>query len=134
LVLAWKDSPPEALSGIISRSLFWWLNDLLLSGFKSSLKLESIRPMDQSMDSEGLMTRLSSIWERRDGKEGKHTLLKATVRCLRWPFLMGGSPRLCLIGFKFSQPWLIQRVVDFVGEAEGNERRDIGYGPIGAAA
>jgi len=96
--------------------------------------LETLWPTNQSMDSEGLMVKLSSIWEGRDGREGKHALLKATMKSLRWPFLMGGFPRLCLIGFKFSQPLLIQRVVDFVGEVEGRERRDIGYGLIGAAA
>lgn len=134
LVPTWRSVPRETLSGVISRSLFWWLNDLLKRGFKSNLRLEILWPTNQSMDSEGLLDKLSGIWGRGKLREGKYALVRATMRSLRWPFLMGGFPRLCLIGFKFSQPLLIQRVVDFVGEKGGEERRDIGYGLIGAAA
>lgn len=44
-------------------------------------------------------------------------------------------PRLCLIGFNYSQPFLINRIIDFVGETGNNaSSANSGYGLIGATA
>jgi hypothetical protein len=134
LVQPWNRSSPEALSGIVSHSLYWWINALLLKGFKRSLNLTTLWPTDQSMESEHLLTQLSGTWasQRVNGK--KHALAVSLMRSLQWQFVSAGFPRLCLIGLKFSQPLLLQRVVDFVRETTSPQKRNIGYGLIGATA
>lgn len=41
-------------------------------------------------------------------------------------------PRLFLIGFKFSQPFLVERVTDYLTQPEGENDAAIGYSLIGA--
>ena len=41
-------------------------------------------------------------------------------------------PRLCLIGFNFCQPFLINRAVTFSQQAVTTETTNVGYGLIGA--
>lgn len=38
-----------------------------------------------------------------------------------------------MIGFKFAQPFLINRVIDYIQEKGGNDaRKDVGYALVGA--
>lgn len=67
-------------------------------------------------------------------KSSKHSLIKSTFAALKWPILAPALPRLCLIGFDYAQPFLINRTVDFVGEPITPQNKNIGYGLIGAAA
>jgi ATP-binding cassette subfamily C (CFTR/MRP) protein 1 len=133
LIPPWRASSPEALSGVIGRSFFWWLNALMAKGFNNSLSLEMLWPTDHSMDSEKLLASLTDNWVKKGARDGKHALAKACMWTLKWPFLAGLLPRLCLIGFKFSPPLLIQGIVDFVNQVQIQEQREIGYGLIGAA-
>jgi ATP-binding cassette, subfamily C (CFTR/MRP), member 1 len=55
---------------------------------------------------------------------------------MKWPLLSAIFPRICLIGFKFAQPFLINRVIDYVGnkpDLEGSEK-NTGYGLITSTA
>lgn len=45
----WKDASPEATSGAYSRALFIWLNDLMLKGFRSSLTVDTLTPLDSDL-------------------------------------------------------------------------------------
>lgn len=67
-------------------------------------------------------------------KSTKHPLVKSTFTALKWPFLAPVLPRLCLIGFNYAQPFLINRTVHFVGEPSSPQNKNIGYGLIGATA
>lgn len=49
-------------------------------------------------------------------------------------FLAGVLPRLAFTGFNFAQPFLLQRVLDFVDEKESPNSSNIAYGLIGAYA
>jgi ATP-binding cassette subfamily C (CFTR/MRP) protein 1 len=134
LLHPWSRSPPEALSGAISQSLYWWINTLLYRGFKASLSLETLWPTDQSMDSGRLLDRLSNNWTPRTVNAKSHALASSLIKSLLRTFGTAGIPRLLLIGLKFSQPLLLKRIVEFVGEVESTEKRNIGYGLIGATA
>lgn len=53
---------PEELSGIISRSLFYWLNDFIVAGGKKFLVPEDLYPLDNQLSSSYLSPRFWTIW------------------------------------------------------------------------
>jgi ATP-binding cassette subfamily C (CFTR/MRP) protein 1 len=65
-------------------------------------------------------------------RTGPHSLFAATLRRLKWPVLAVVPPRLCLIGFNFCQPFLINRAVTYSQEPSTSQTTNIGYGLIGA--
>ena len=59
----YKAYPPEATSGIINRSFFWWLNPLFVSGFRKLLSLEDLYVVDDELCSERLQSRIEASWQ-----------------------------------------------------------------------
>jgi len=53
----------ESTSGLISRSSFWWLNSLLLSGYNKLLTLDDLPAIYEKLDSAQLAARLQSAWD-----------------------------------------------------------------------
>ena len=60
----YKSFPPEATSGIFSRSLFWWLNPLFVGGWRKILGLEDLYRIDEELMAEGLLEKLEVAWEK----------------------------------------------------------------------
>jgi ATP-binding cassette, subfamily C (CFTR/MRP), member 1 len=69
-----------------------------------------------------------------DDKKAKHSLTVVTMSAFRRDVLAAVIPRLCFIGFSFAQPFLINRVIRFVGEADDDDRMGVMGGLIGATA
>lgn len=109
-----RDLALEATSGPINRSVFWWLNWLFLRGFKGLLQVRDLGSIGNKFDSAKLLAKLDTVWQVSD-KRGRHVLIKASFRAFKVAFLAPVVPRLCLAGFGFAQPFLINRVVSFVG-------------------
>lgn len=68
----------EASAGIISRSLFWWLNRLLFNGSRDILDNEVLGPIDSKFDSEKLLKKLEAAWDKGTMKHcsfQKHLLI-----------------------------------------------------------
>lgn len=69
---------------------------------------------------------------------GKHRKKLALVRSLicdlRWTIVAAAVPRLCLIGFKFAQPFFIDKLIQFVSSEGHSELSGAKYGLLGAAA
>ncbi|EHK26512.1 uncharacterized protein TRIVIDRAFT_20223, partial [Trichoderma virens Gv29-8] len=136
LLHPWNNLAPETTSSIINRSFFWWLNDLLLRGFRTPLSTDTLYEIDDSMKSEKLFHKLQDarqIWSKSRAPH-RYRLLLATCDSLRRPLAVAILPRLCLIGFKFAQPFLINRVITYIqekGDSDG-ARKDIGYALVGA--
>ncbi|RDW69977.1 hypothetical protein BP5796_08374 [Coleophoma crateriformis] len=134
LLPAFSANPPEVLSGILTRGVFWWLNELLLRGYRGSISLQSLWPTDDRMASSRLAADFASTWTTAKHEKGKYSMLIVLVTGLKWPFLVGVVPRICLIGLKFSQPLLIHRIVAYVGQPGAQNDQSIGYGLLGATA
>jgi ATP-binding cassette subfamily C (CFTR/MRP) protein 1 len=66
LLPPYSDYSPEATSGLYARGLFWWLNPLLLLGYKSILHDADLFPADESLTSESLRKRFQVQWSRRE--------------------------------------------------------------------
>lgn len=103
----------ELLAGFWSRSTFSWINPLLLFGFRNGIKNDELPELRQQFDSEAQFLVFKRHWDRRD-KNDKFALLKCCVLADPWPFIYIIVPRLLQIGVLFSQPFLLQDVVDFV--------------------
>lgn len=52
----------ESTSGMMSRSSFWWLNSLLLSGFKRVLSVDALPAIHEKLNSEDLARTLQAAW------------------------------------------------------------------------
>ncbi|OBT51212.1 hypothetical protein VE04_08393, partial [Pseudogymnoascus sp. 24MN13] len=133
LTKSYSNLSPETTSGIFGRSTFYWIKPLLMAGFISTISIDESPPLDTELSSESLHNRLQRTWDRSSHSKS-HALAIATFRCFRTSLLAAVVPRLCLIGFNYSQPFLINRVIDFVGETGNTSSANNGYGLIGATA
>ncbi|KAI9649296.1 hypothetical protein NHQ30_001868 [Ciborinia camelliae] len=133
LKVPYNKYPPEALAGIINTSLFWWLNALIQKGHKSVLSLGDLFDTDKALSSSSLEVKMQKAW-RSQSPNGKYSLLLTILTCFKGPLLTLIFPRICLIGFKFSQPLLINRAISLIDAAETPVNKDIGYALIGATA
>ncbi|KAI2486583.1 Canalicular multispecific organic anion transporter 1 [Pyrenophora tritici-repentis] len=131
LLPEFADCPPEATSGVYRRTTFWWLNDLFKSGFSKALAVEDLFQLDKHLRTDYLHELLGSAWDKKT-IVGPHSLFATTLQNLKWPILAVVPPRLCLIGFNFCQPFLINRAVKFSQDPATAQTKNIGYGLIGA--
>ncbi|KAG6153317.1 hypothetical protein E4U37_003042 [Claviceps purpurea] len=134
-LLMWhcKNVSPEAAASFYSRVFFVWLNGLLLKGYRTSLTVDTLTPLDQDILGASRPDSLLDRWERAN-KRSKTALLWVFICHYRWHLLAGVLPRLAYIGFTFAEPFLVKRVLDFTAEPEGPNTRNFGYGLIGAYA
>ncbi|TID01979.1 Multidrug resistance-associated protein 1 [Colletotrichum higginsianum] len=124
---------PEVTTGIISLSTYFWVNNLLLAGFRKLLTIGDLYALDQSMSAEVLYTKLSPHLERNIAQGRKHALLRSLAGTLAAPLIFPIVPRLCQMGFKFCQPLMIESLLNYLQEPEGASSPNKGYGFIGAA-
>ncbi|OGM47734.1 ABC transporter [Aspergillus bombycis] len=125
---------PEATSGVFNRVSFWWLNPLLVRGFRFKMKLEDLFTLSPEFSGERLGSQMEQAWSKCR-KTRRLALLGAVCRAIKWPLVSALFPRLCLIGFRFAQPFLLNRAVSYVAEVQanpGNIHKAIGYGLIGS--
>ncbi|KAH8808808.1 putative multidrug resistance-associated protein [Xylogone sp. PMI_703] len=125
----YRGSSPESTSGIYSRSFFWWLNKLMTTGFGRIIQTEDLYPIEEEMSSTYLYEHGQNTWVRA-AQEQQRALLWSTFRATRAAFLYCVFPRVCLIGFRYAQPFLLSRTVDFANSLD--EPDSIGWGLTGA--
>jgi hypothetical protein len=53
---------PETTSSIYNRTVFWWLNRLFLAGYKGTLRLNDLYPLESDMASEKLGAAIENVW------------------------------------------------------------------------
>ena len=117
LINPYRDLPPEATSGIYNKSIFWWLNSLLFLGFNKTLKVDDLFTLDPSLASSDVHQRFHSAWAAVK-EHGRFSLIWVTFRVLKWQLLVSAIPRLLLTATTFTQPFLIQAVVTFIGDRD----------------
>ncbi|KAF7960469.1 hypothetical protein EAE96_000149 [Botrytis aclada] len=125
----YRNTSPETTSGIYSRSFFWWLNTLMTTGFQRVIKNEDLYPIGEEMSSHYLYTRARSTWDASN-QIGSYSLLWSTLKATRGAFALGIVPRLCTTGFKYAQPFLLERTVGFANDE--NQPESIGWSLTGA--
>jgi len=126
----YQSTSPEVTSGIYSRSFFWWLNTLMTTGFQRVISNDDLYPVDDNMNSGRLYDRAQDTWDRVIKKSKSKALFWSTLRATRGSLASCVFPRLCLIGFKYAQPFLLFRTINFASSPE--EPDSIGWGLTGA--
>ena len=126
--------PPESISGIISRSFLWWINDLFRQGYRKLIPFDALYVLESELTSDHLGQRMQRGWDSRRRPERRFEYPLAVCRSFWWPLMEAAIPRFCLIGFTFAQPFLITRTLDLLSEDDSQMTVNIGYGLIGAAA
>lgn len=61
---------------------------------------------------------------------GRYGLVRRVLRALGTSFWTPVLARLCMTAFTYTQPLLLERVIDYVNDPKSSD--DIGYGLIGA--
>ena len=125
------DATPEQFSGFWKRTSFAWLASTFRQGYRRILTVHELPALDPKLDTDVLLQQLESKWSKYDKKK-KHSLLKACFHAFSVSLLTAVIPRLCLTGFTFAQPFLINTTINYVGG--GNSDSSIGHGLIGAYA
>ncbi|OBT93873.2 hypothetical protein VE01_08497 [Pseudogymnoascus verrucosus] len=133
LIAKLQDSAVESTSGPINRAIFWWINQLFFKGFRTLLGVGDLGSIDKKFSSNLLLSKLCYFWDKSN-KSAKHSLLTSTLSAFKVAFIAPILPRLCLAGFSFAQPFLVNRVIDFVGQTSNDESSGIAGGLIGATA
>ncbi|KAK2608934.1 hypothetical protein QQS21_002510 [Conoideocrella luteorostrata] len=133
LMWQWENTSPEAAASIYSRVLFIWLNRLFFKGYRTHLTVDTLTPIDQDILDASRPVKLQERWGKAD-KSSKTALLWVFVCHYRWDLLAGVVPRLAYTGFTFTEPFLVQRVLDFTTEPEGPNSRNFAWGLVGAYA
>lgn len=126
-----KVDSPEEVSGLISKMVFWWLVPLFRTGYKKSFTIDDLPPLDKHLKSEWLFDSMRTT-PKAMKERGSHALLFQYFGKLKWHLLAIVPPRLGLIAFNFTQPFLIQRAIDFSSESAEESPKYIGIGLIGA--
>ncbi|OLN96559.1 Canalicular multispecific organic anion transporter 1-like protein 1 [Colletotrichum chlorophyti] len=128
-----KNVAVESTTGIVSRSLFWWLNGLFLRGFRLVIGLDDLGAIDPKFDSNVLLRKLDQAWSKSK-KSSNWSLVVTTFWAYRLTLLAGMLPRLLFAGFTFAQPFLVNQVVNFVGSPWTDDSRSVAAGLVGATA
>lgn len=103
----------EVIAGFWNKSTFLWVNPLLLFGFRHVISTSDLPDIGHQFNSEKLYQNFKRSWDRRN-QRAEHALLKACIYSMPWPFFYIVLPRLLEVGFIFSQPFLLQDVVNVV--------------------
>ncbi|KAJ0413029.1 P-loop containing nucleoside triphosphate hydrolase protein [Aspergillus carlsbadensis] len=129
LLSQYQHLSPEATSGILARSVFWWLNSLLRTGFARSLTGHDMLPIHDSLAARTLLPRARTSF-RSFSPSNRHALALSTLWATKYIFLAGVAPRLALAAFKYTLPFLIARTTSWT--ADPSQSDDVGWGLTGA--
>lgn len=121
----YRNSSPEVTSGIYSRSFFWWLNKLMTIGYHRVIEDQDLYPIDGEMSSAFLRDHGQQVWNGAIQNRPR-ALFWSTLKSARTSFAYCIFPRICLIGFRYAQPFLLSRTVEFANNPA--EPDAIGWG------
>lgn len=127
-----KQQSPEVTSGIISLATCFWANKLFLRGYRKLLTIEDLFALDGAMSAETLYARFEPHLEKNRAAGRKHVLARSIARTLAVPLVLPVLPRLCRTAFVFSQPLMIESLLEYLQEPDGSSSPSKGYGFIGA--
>ncbi|KAJ5356582.1 ABC transporter integral membrane type 1 [Penicillium concentricum] len=124
---------PESSTGIFSHSTYWWLNRFFIGGFRGNLSLDDLYPLDEELSFKSIASGHHQGWKNNEEKCTRRlALLCKVIYDLKWTVAAAVVPRLCLVGFKFAQPYLINDLIGYVSKNGSSELSGVKYGIVGA--
>ncbi|PVI05770.1 P-loop containing nucleoside triphosphate hydrolase protein [Periconia macrospinosa] len=115
LLPSYRSLPLESTAGLFNQAFCWWLNPLLIDGYKHVHSLRTLPEIDPNLCIDpNTNTRLSSKWRAWKHKDAAHSLLLVSMMHNRRAIGKAIIPRLFQTGFVFAQPFLVKRVIEFI--------------------
>ncbi|KAI7553023.1 hypothetical protein KC331_g1509, partial [Hortaea werneckii] len=108
---------PESSTSFLNRCVFWWLNSLIWLGRAKPLQQQDLYVLNAEINSAELHTTFRNHLLTQ-GVSKKHRLIRALLSTLRWQFALAIVPRVLLIALKFSQPFLLDRLLTLLNSGE----------------
>ncbi|CAH0025727.1 unnamed protein product [Clonostachys rhizophaga] len=105
---------PEEEASILGRILFSWVNEILLEGYSKILAVADLPPLGRDLRAGESRSDILKAWDQQGADESWQALPTVLLRCLLLPFLGAIPLRLFLILFKYLQPVLIKKAIEFV--------------------
>lgn len=127
----WRERQPEAISSILNRWVFFWLNRLLIKGSHNVLHVDDLYDLSSPMLADEAGKSFQSHWVRARLKR-KHTAMFALIKTLRVSLLVPVLPRAILLGLTVCQPILLRELLAYLSAED--PPKNTGYGMIGAYA
>ncbi|KAK7987123.1 hypothetical protein PG988_002111 [Apiospora saccharicola] len=128
LLPRYRTLPPESTAGLFNQAFCWWLNPLLVYGYRHVHSLKTLPEVDEDLciDTE-TNSRLTAKWNAWRHKEAAHSLLLLSLMHNKKAIAKAILPRLCQTGFVFAQPFLVKRVIEFI-QSPDNEYNNASVG------
>lgn len=124
---------PEFVSGILNRSVYWWINRLFFQGFRSDLTLQALYNLDENLTSKTVTSDLQRRWQGNATKHvQKHALLWHTFAGAKWTIIRAVLARALVIPLKYAQPFLFSDLIEHVSEPDKSDQDGNKYGLLGA--
>lgn len=101
----------------------------MMIGFRQIISADDLFSIEEDMSSGVLGKRAQEIWSTAN-KSDSNALFWSTLKSTRRQLAVCIFPRLCVIGFRYAQPFLLSRTTDFVKST--SDTKNIGWGLTGA--
>ncbi|KAK2865449.1 hypothetical protein FQN49_003561 [Arthroderma sp. PD_2] len=121
------------LSSFVVKVLSFVLEVTEKRRFGTLLTVNTLTPLDDELLSASEPSDLLEKWEQTD-KTSRHALFWIFLVHYKWSILAGVLPRLAYTGLSFSQPFLVERVLDFTAQPTNENTNNIAYALVGAYA
>ncbi|KAI9148100.1 putative ABC multidrug transporter [Paramyrothecium foliicola] len=129
-----KQHSPEETSGLYSLGVYFWLNNLFLSGYKKILRISDLYPLDSTMSGDILQKRFLKHADYNEFKTDQYALPKTLAKTLKVQLLLPIAPKLCVIAFTFCQPFFIHALLEHLSQpSTTSAAKNAAYGFIGAS-
>ncbi|KID84399.1 ABC transporter, transmembrane domain, type 1 [Metarhizium guizhouense ARSEF 977] len=130
LLPEYQKLPPESIASEFNQWFAWWINPVLLRGYRRQLELKSLDNVDQNLRTGEEYESFYHRWGVCKFKRQPRALLLACMLHNKALLLKGLIPRACQTGFTFAQPFLIERLISYIQSPELTERPAFGTGLI----
>ncbi|THX67803.1 P-loop containing nucleoside triphosphate hydrolase protein [Aureobasidium pullulans] len=126
ILLSRKKHAPQVLRGMFGQRFFLWLNQLFHKGCYSTIfDLDSLDRIDEVLSSLDDCRRLRMQWLKNTTYTSQNILLRSICRSLYADLLFPILPRILLLAVNLSQPWLIHRLLSYVGQSTRSTREGV---------
>jgi ATP-binding cassette subfamily C (CFTR/MRP) protein 1 len=109
-----------------------WLNPLFLLGNRGKLLEKDMYPIGELLSPSKLTEAVGTAWDNSSSKN-KRRLALSLLRTFSQRLILIQLPRLALVGFSISQPFLVKAAISFITNQAARPVQH-GYGLVGAFA
>ncbi|KAL5119057.1 hypothetical protein ACEQ8H_002981 [Pleosporales sp. CAS-2024a] len=121
---------PESTANFFNRLTFFWVNPLLLRGYRNPLHENDLFECQDQIVGEKNLLAFAEKWRKYPHKDQPNALFKLAFQHHWRSFSSIILPRICFSAFNFSQPFLLQRTLRYLTTTDYANRPAIGNGLI----